>query len=51
MTHREAIDWLREHNIKNEETGEFYEHNEDIPEKPEREMVDTIGEVTFKICS
>ncbi|KAI6171096.1 Asparaginyl-tRNA synthetase [Aphelenchoides bicaudatus] len=44
MTHSEAIQWLRDHDVKNEETGEFYGPNDDIPEKPERYLTDTIGE-------
>ena len=44
MTYRDAIVWLREHEIyKDEETKEFYEFGDDIPELPERKMTDTIG--------
>lgn len=52
MEYTEAIQWLKDHNIKKdivnehgEKTGEeFYEFGDDIPESPERLMTDTIGE-------
>ncbi|GKT27791.1 Asparagine--tRNA ligase, cytoplasmic [Aduncisulcus paluster] len=44
MKYTEAIDWLKEHEVyKNEEEKIFYTYEDDIPEKPERFMVDTIG--------
>ncbi|KAI6209960.1 Asparaginyl-tRNA synthetase [Aphelenchoides besseyi] len=43
MSHREAIQWLRDHDVKNEETKKAFEFDEDIPEMPERHLVDTIG--------
>ncbi len=42
MRYTEAIDWLREHNIRKED-GSFYEVGDDIPEAPERLMTDKIG--------
>lgn len=43
MNYTEAINWLREHDVRKED-GTFYEFGEDIPEAPERKMVDTINE-------
>lgn len=43
MSYLEAIDWLRAHDVRKEEDGTFYEFGDDIPEKPERFMNDTIG--------
>jgi len=44
MNYSDGIEWLKEHGIKNEETGKFYEFGEDIPEMPERKMTDQINE-------
>lgn len=44
MQYVEAIEWLREHKVINVKTGKAYEFGEDIPEMPERQMTDTIGE-------
>ncbi|GIQ82124.1 asparagine-tRNA ligase [Kipferlia bialata] len=50
MTHTEAIDWLREHEVyKDEEAKTFYTYGDDIPEAPERKMIDAIGEPVFLI--
>ncbi|KAH7724051.1 asparaginyl-tRNA synthetase-like protein [Aphelenchoides avenae] len=43
MTYKEAIQWLRDHGVKNEETGKDFEFGEDIPEGPERQMTDAIN--------
>ncbi|XP_051734809.1 asparagine--tRNA ligase, cytoplasmic [Ctenopharyngodon idella] len=48
MNYTEAIEWLREHNIKKDD-GTFYEFGEDIPEAPERLMTDSINE-TILLC-
>ena len=45
MSHKEAIDWLRERGIKREDDGGEFTYEDDIPEKPERELVDAIGRV------
>lgn len=45
MTHRDAIKWLRDNNVQKED-GTLYDYNEDIPEKPERHLTDTINQVT-----
>ncbi|KAL0213061.1 hypothetical protein RCL1_006687 [Eukaryota sp. TZLM3-RCL] len=48
MRYSEAIAWLKENRIyKDEESQTFYEFGDDIPEAPERKMVDTIGEFIF----
>lgn len=46
MTYAEAIVYLKEHNITKDD-GSFYEYGEDIPEAPERKMVDQIGKPVF----
>ena len=43
MRYTEAIEWLRENNVR-KNNGTFYEVGEDIPEAPERIMANTIGE-------
>uniref|UniRef100_A0A8C1VGR0 Asparagine--tRNA ligase, cytoplasmic n=1 Tax=Cyprinus carpio TaxID=7962 RepID=A0A8C1VGR0_CYPCA len=48
MNYTEAIEWLKEHNIKKDD-GTFYEFGEDIPEAPERLMTDSINE-TILLC-
>ena len=45
MNYTEAIEYLRENNIKKDD-GTFYEFGEDIPEAPERAMTDKINEVS-----
>lgn len=48
MRYSDAIVWLKEHGIyKDEESKTFYEYGDDIPEAPERKMVDMIGEPVF----
>jgi asparaginyl-tRNA synthetase len=46
MLYTDAITWLNEHGILNEGDVPF-KFGDDIPEKPERMMVDTIGEPIF----
>jgi len=43
MEYSEAIEYLRENDIKKED-GTYYEFGEDIPEMPERKMTDKINE-------
>ncbi len=44
MRYTEAIEWLKENNVRKDKDGTFYEVGDDIPEGPERIMTDTIGE-------
>lgn len=46
MTHREAIQWLRDRDYRKQDTGTLFEFDDDIPEGPERYLTDTIGEVS-----
>jgi asparaginyl-tRNA synthetase len=50
MTHREAVQWLRDHDYKKED-GTLYDYDEDIPEMPERFLTDAIGKVIILIDS
>ena len=47
MDYSEAIAWLQAHNVMREEDGLPFQFGDDIPEKPERFMTDTIGEPIF----
>ena len=48
MTHREAIQYCREHEIyKDEETKTHFEDRDDIAESAERKMIDMIGKVVL----
>lgn len=50
MTHREAIDYCREHEIyKDAETKTHFDYMDDIPEMQERQMIDQIGKIVFLI--
>ncbi|KAL1986317.1 hypothetical protein VTN96DRAFT_6549 [Rasamsonia emersonii] len=46
MKYAEAIEWLREHNIPNEE-GQPHQFGDDIAEAAERKMTDTINQPIF----
>jgi asparaginyl-tRNA synthetase len=46
MQYKDAIEWLRQADFRKDD-GTLYEYGEDIPEKPERFMVDTLGEPIF----
>jgi asparaginyl-tRNA synthetase len=48
MNYTDAIEYCRQHKIyKDEKTQTFFEFGDDIPEGPERKMIEMIGEVTF----
>lgn len=48
MTHREAIEYCRAHEIyKDEETKEHFGDRDDIPEAAERKMIDRIGKIVY----
>lgn len=47
MRYTEAIQWLCDNNIINEETGKIFTIGDDITEAPERKMVDTINKPIF----
>ena len=49
LDYRAAIAWLNERDIRKEEDGTPFVFGDDIPEKPERFMIDTMGRPTF-IC-
>lgn len=49
LDYRAAIAWLNERDIRKEEDGTAFVFGDDIPEKPERFMIDTMGCPTF-IC-
>jgi asparaginyl-tRNA synthetase len=48
MKYSEVIEYLKEHGIyKNPDTKEYYVYGDDVPERPERTMIDQIGEPVF----
>lgn len=48
MTHRQAIEYCREHLIyKHEETQTHFSDRDDIPEAQERKMIDQIGKIVL----
>ncbi|CAG8631542.1 4285_t:CDS:2 [Paraglomus occultum] len=46
LDYKDAIQYLKDHNITKDD-GTFYEFGEDIPEAPERAMIDRIGKPVF----
>jgi asparaginyl-tRNA synthetase len=46
LDYKDAIQYLKDNNITKED-GTFYEFGEDIPEAPERAMIDRIGKPVF----
>lgn len=50
VTHRDAIDYCREHEIyKDYETKTHFDYEDDIPEMQERYMIDTMGKIVFLV--
>lgn len=50
ITHREAIDYCRTHDIyKDDESKLHFDYEDDIPEMQERRMIDDIGKIVFLI--
>ncbi len=48
ISHREAIDYCRQHHIyKEESTQTHFDYTDDIPEMQERKMIDAIGKIVF----
>lgn len=48
MTHRQAIQYCREHDIyKHDETKTHFDDRDDIPESQERRMIDQIGKIVL----
>jgi asparaginyl-tRNA synthetase len=46
MSYRDALKWLNDNDVRKED-GSHYEFPDDIPEKPERHMTDTINRPIF----
>ena len=46
LDYKDAIQYLKDHNITKDD-GTFYEFGEDIPEAPERAIIDEIGKPVF----
>lgn len=50
VTHKEAIDYCREHHIYKEEEGEVhFDYEDDIPEMQERRMIDEMNKIVFLV--
>lgn len=50
VTHREAIDYCRTHDIyKDADTKEHFDYQDDIPEMQERRMIDEMDKIVFLI--
>lgn len=50
VTHKEAIDYCREHHIYKEEEGKIhFDYEDDIPEMQERRMIDEMNKIVFLV--
>ena len=50
LTHREAIEYCRKHDIyKDIETKTHFDYEDDIPEMQERQVIDTIDKIVFLV--
>lgn len=50
LSHKEAIDYSREHKIYKEvETETFFDYEDDIPEMQERQIIDKIDKIVFLV--
>jgi asparaginyl-tRNA synthetase len=50
VTHREAIDYCRTHEIyKDDDTKTHFDYEDDIPEMQERHMIDTMNKIVFLV--
>ncbi|CAH6418220.1 Aminoacyl-tRNA synthetase [uncultured virus] len=50
LTHRDAIEYCKEHKIyKDAETQTYFEYEDDIPEMQERQVIDSMDKIVFLV--